>query len=214
MAIARTRETKTQSFYDQIADIQHLAQRLIGYRTSLTKYLASLDLKIASDSLVLDAGCGTGLATLALHSAGYRPRKTFALDLSFNSLTVAREQFVNDRTARAAEIEEVQGNLLSLPFEDESFDVILTCGALEYVPLDDGMQELARVLKPNGMMILIPVRPSPISAVLEIIYNFKTHSIREIRRISGRYFNFVSNHKFPITEPISWSKTSFLLQKK
>lgn len=214
MAKAKIKKTKTQNFYDQIADVQHLAQRLIGYRTSLTKYLRSLELNINSDSLVLDAGCGTGLATLALHSAGYRPRKTFALDLSFNSLTVARQQFRNDRTARAREIEEVQGNLLSLPFESESFDAILTCGALEYVPLDAGMQELARVLKPNGMMVMIPVRPSPISAVLEIIYNFKTHSAREVRKISGRYFNFVGNHKFPITEPISWSKTSFLLRKK
>jgi ubiquinone/menaquinone biosynthesis C-methylase UbiE len=214
MAKATTKKTKTQSFYDQIADVQHLAQRLIGYRTSLMKYLRSLELNINSDSIVLDAGCGTGLATLSLHSAGYRPRKTFALDLSFNSLTVAREQFNNDRTAHADEIEELQGNLLSLPFADETFDAILTCGALEYVPLEPGIRELARVLKPSGMMVLIPVRPSPISAVLEIIYNFKTHSTREVRKISNRYFNFIGNHKFPITEPISWSKTSFLLQKK
>jgi ubiquinone/menaquinone biosynthesis C-methylase UbiE len=207
-------KTKTQNFYDQIADVQNLAQKLIGYRASLTKYLRSLELGLDSDSTVLDAGCGTGLATLALYSAGYRPKKTFSLDLSFNSLTVAKQQFEGDKEARPEDIDEVQGNLLSLPFEGETFDAVLTCGALEYVPLDAGMKELARVLKPDGILVLIPVRPSPISAVLEIIYNFKTHSIRDMRKTSGRYFNLVGNHKFPITEPISWSKTSFLLQKK
>ncbi|HEY0048842.1 MAG TPA: class I SAM-dependent methyltransferase, partial [Pyrinomonadaceae bacterium] len=149
--------TKTQDLYDRIADVQNLAMKINGYRDSVAKYLRSLELDIKPDSLVLDAGSGTGLVTLALYSAGYHPKKTFALDISYNSLTVAAQQFHEDKQVTAEDVEPVQGNLLSLPFRDESFDVVLTCGALEYVPLDNGLQELARVLKKDGTLVLIPV---------------------------------------------------------
>jgi ubiquinone/menaquinone biosynthesis C-methylase UbiE len=207
-------KTKAQHFYDRIADFHNLAMKLNGYRPSLAKYLKSLELEITPESVVLDAGCGTGLATLALYSAGYRPKKTIAFDLSFNSLTVAREQFAEDKKVRNSEVNELQGNLLAIPLADNSVDFIITCGALEYVPIETGIQEISRVLKPNGELIFIPVRRSPISAVLEIIYDFKTHKTREVRRALQTNFRLVSNHKFPITEPISWSKISFHLQKK
>ena len=206
--------SKTQTFYDRIADVHNLAMKINGYRDSVANYLSSLDLGLDSDSLVLDAGCGTGLVTLALYKAGYRPKRTFALDLSFKSLEVAKEQFAGDKQVREKEVAPVQGNLLSLPFADATFDAVLTCGALEYVPLEIGLKELARVLRRDGILILIPVRPSVVGAVLEILYNFKTHPIEEVREISQKYFNIVGDYKFPITDPIGWSKMLFLLQKK
>ncbi len=207
-------DSKTQSFYDRIADVHNLAMKINGYRDSVAKYLRSLDLNLDSDSLVLDAGCGTGLVTLALYAADYRPKKTFALDLSFNSLLVAREQFEADEKARAEAIEEIQGNLLSLPFADATFDAVLTCGALEYVPLEAGLAELARVLKRDGILIFIPVRPSIVGSVLEVLYNFKTHPIEKVKENSERYFEIAGDYDFPLTEPIGWSKKLFLLRKK
>lgn len=206
--------SKTQTFYDRIADVHNLAMKINGYRDSVAKYLRSLDLKLDSDSLVLDAGCGTGLVTLALYKAGYRPKKTLALDLSFKSLGVAKEQFANDKRVPDGEAIAVQGNLLSLPFEDEKFDAIVTCGALEYVPLDVGLSEMARVLKKDGILILIPIRPSIVGSVLEVLYNFKTHPLKDVKANAEHYFDIVGNYKFPITDPIGWSKMLFLLRKK
>jgi len=204
---------KTQSFYDRIAEVQSLAMKLNGYRDSVAKYLRSLDLNLGPDSFVLDGGSGTGLVTLALNDAGYRPRKTIAFDISHNSLKVSRGQFRKEKMIKPGRVAAVQGNILNLPFADQSFDLVLTCGVLEYVSLDDGLRELARVLKPKAKLVLIPVRPSIVSSVLELLYNFKTHPIRDVRKISQRYFSIVGNHKFPIHEPISWSKTIFLLEK-
>jgi len=39
-------KTKTQSFYDRIADVHNLALKVNGYRTSVAKYLRSLDLNL------------------------------------------------------------------------------------------------------------------------------------------------------------------------
>jgi ubiquinone/menaquinone biosynthesis C-methylase UbiE len=207
-------KTKTQNFYDRIADVHNLALKLNGYRQSVEKYLKSLDLRIDENSLVLDAGSGTGIVTLGFHSAGFRPRKTVALDLSYNSLKVAREEFEKDKKTDDRNVTPVQGNILHMPFADETFDLVLSCGVLEYVPLDEGLREMARVLKTGAKLVFIPVKPSLVGSVLEILYNFKIHPIKNVRKISQQYFNIIGRHKFPVTQPIGWSKTIFLLEKK
>ena len=147
-------QSKTQNFYDRIADVHNLILRVNGYRNSVAKYLTSLDLKIDENSYVLDAGSGTGIVTLGFQSAGFRPKKSIALDLSFNSLQVSREQFEKDKQTDPNNICAVQGNVLELPFADETFDLIITCGVLEYVPLDAGLGEFARVLKSGAKLVL------------------------------------------------------------
>lgn len=209
-----SRKSKTQNFYDRIADVHNLTMRVNGYRASVAKYLRSLNLQLDRNSLVLDAGSGTGLVTLAFQGAGFRPKKIIAYDLSLNSLKIAREQFQKDKKTDAENIAPVQGNVLFLPFADETFDLVFSCGVLEYVPLEKGLQEMARVLKPGAKLVFIPVKPSFVGAFLEILYKFKIHPLEDVRKISQTYFNIVGNHKFPLTEPISWSKTIFLLEKK
>jgi ubiquinone/menaquinone biosynthesis C-methylase UbiE len=207
-------EKKTQSFYDRIADVHNLALKVNGYRKSVANYLRSLDLKLGPDSFVLDAGSGTGIVTLGFQDAGLAVRSTIALDLSGNSLKIARDQFEKEKKIDATKIAPVQGNVLQLPFSDNVFDLVLTCGVLEYVSLDDGLRELSRVLKPGGKLVFIPVKPSFVGTVLELLYKFKIHPLDDVKRISQRYFSLVGNHEFPTTEPISWSKTVFLLEKK
>ena len=203
---------KTQSFYDRIADVHNFALKLNGYRRSVARYLRSLDLNIGPDSVVLDAGSGTGIVTMSLLDSGFKPKRVVALDLSFNSLRISREQFAKKK--RYSPIVGVQGNILDLPFDDGAFDMVMTCGVLEYVNLDDGLRELSRVLKPNGKLVLLPVKAGIVGSMLEILYNFKIHPLNDVRRVSRQYFNIVGNHEFPINEPISWSKTIFLLEKK
>lgn len=210
----KLRKSKTQNFYDRIADVHNLAMKLNGYRQSVSKFLKSLDLEIDANSLVLDAGSGTGIITSGFYHAGFSPKQTIAFDLSFNLLKVSREQFGKDKKTKGQNIEFVQGNILNFPFADETFDLILTCGVLEYVPLDDGLKEMARVLKAGAKLVFIPVKPSLVGSVLEILYKFKTHRLEDVRKISAQYFKTLGNYEFPITEPIGWSKTIFLLEKK
>jgi ubiquinone/menaquinone biosynthesis C-methylase UbiE len=211
-AAAATTRKKTQSFYDRIADVHNFALKLNGYRRSVAKYLRSLDLELGPDSTVLDAGSGTGIVTMSLLDSGFRPKKVVALDLSFNSLRVSREQFEKKR--KYDDVEVTQGNILTLPFAENTFDMVMTCGVLEYVNLDDGLKELSRVLKPNGKLVLLPVKAGIVGSMLEILYNFKIHPLNDVKRVSTQYFDIVGNHEFPINEPISWSKTIFLLEKK
>lgn len=50
---------------------------------------------------------------------------------------------------------DVKADICNLPFEDNNYDIILCNHVLEHIPDDTkAMQELYRVLKPNGMAIL------------------------------------------------------------
>ena len=206
-------KTKPQDLYDRIADVQKLAMKINGYRSSVAKYLRNLKLDINPDSLVLDAGCGTGIVTLALQEAGYRPRRIEAIDLSFKSLAVARDEF-RSRRRLANRTDAIQSNVLRMPFPDDTFDLVIMCRVLDYSPLDDGLRDSARVLKKADPLVLLPVKASVVGSMLELLYNFKIHPLKSVRESASKYFNIVGNHEFPITEPISWSKTIFLLEKK
>jgi len=206
-------KNKHQELYDRIADVQKLAMKINGYRSSVAKYLRNLNLKINKDSLILDAGCGAGIVTLALPEARSKPPRVQAIDLSFKSLSVARDEF-KQRRRLATRTDTVQSNVLQMPFPDDTFDLVLMCGVLEYTPLDAGLRESARVLKKGAPLVLLPVKPSIVGSMLELLYNFKIHPINSVRETAAKYFNIVGNHEFPITEPISWSKTIFLLEKK
>jgi len=210
----KPRKTKTQNFYDRIAEVHNLTLKVNGYRVSVAKFLRSLDLKVDRNTSVLDAGCGTGLVTLGFYDAGFKPGKTVALDLSKASLKLAMEQFGKEKKTKAKKIIGVQGNVLHLPFEDESFDLIFSCGVLEYVPIDEGLREMSRVLKSHGRLVFIPVKPSLVGSMLEFLYNFKIHPLESVKASARKYFNIVGNHKFPVAEPIAWSKAIFLLEKK
>ena len=210
---AKPSKTKTQSFYDRIADVHNIALRMNGYRASVSKYLCSLELGLDERSMVLDAGSGTGIVSLGFADAKLPHAGLVAFDLSHKSLELANEAFRDSKKVDDRKIIAIQGNVLETPFADSSFDLVLTCGVLEYVSLDDGLKELSRVLKPGGKLVFIPVKPSLVGSVLELLYKFKIHPIEDVKRISQRYFKIVGNHEFPIREPIAWSKTVFLLEK-
>lgn len=205
------KKDKTQSFYDRIADVHNFALKINGYRASVAKYLRSLDLGLTKDSAVLDAGSGTGIVSLGFLDSKLPAKAFVAFDLSHKSLQIAAKEF---QRYNADHFTAVQGNVLTMPFANDHFDLVVTCGVLEYVPLDIGLQEMARVLKPGGKLVFIPVKPSIVGTVLEILYKFKIHPVEDVRKISQQYFKIVGNHKFPLNEPISWSKSIFLLEKK
>ena len=205
-------EARAGSYYDKIAGLYELTFKLNGYGRSLDEYFANYPLPVSRGAKILDAGCGTGLLTLALLRAIHFPVKITALDLSATSIEAARRA-VCDSPVRTRDASFTQGNLLSLPFADETFDMVVTSGALEYVPLSDGMNELARVISPGGHLLHIPCRPSPASTFLEILFRFKHHPPRDVMRQTERHFQMVHHYRFPPLQVIGWSKSAILAQR-
>lgn len=202
----------TGSFYDRIAGLYDITFKFNGYSRSLEKYLEEQLPPLPAQARVLDAGCGTGLLTLALLKVLDQPLRITAIDLSSSSLATA-SRAVAENSGRTQSVRFAQANLLQLPFADDSFDLIMTSGVLEYVSLSEGFGELARVIRPGGYMLHLPVRPSLPSKLLEVMFRFKAHPPREVEKQTTRHFRIVDNHRFPPLEPIGWTKTAVLAQK-
>lgn len=105
---------------------------------------------IRQGSRVLDVGCGTGYTTEAVLKR---------LELGeVNGIDLTPQQL--RKAARKLKPEEValnlsRGDAENLPFKDETFDAVVSVGALEYFPHPKrAVQEMARVVKPGGRVVV------------------------------------------------------------
>jgi ubiquinone/menaquinone biosynthesis C-methylase UbiE len=103
-------------------------------------------LKPGCGEKILDAGCGTGVFTFDLLSAG---ADVIGLDLSLPMLKKAGEKF------KGYSFEMVLGNIASLPFPEGSFDKVVSVTALEFVENGTGaLRELSRVTRKGGCIVV------------------------------------------------------------
>jgi SAM-dependent methyltransferase len=107
---------------------------------------------IGTGNRVLDVGCGTGvLAREALRRVG-QEGQVVGLDLNEGMLAVAA------RTE--PKVEWRQGEAASLPFEDSSFDVVVSQFALMYFPdRVASLREMWRTLEPGGRLAIAAWAP-------------------------------------------------------
>jgi len=101
---------------------------------------------VSPDDDVLDVACGTGNA--ALPAARKRARVT-GLDLVPKLLDQGRSA----ADAEGLEVTWVEGDAEQLPFEDQSFDVVLSTFGCMFAPRHEvAAAEIARVLRPGGRL--------------------------------------------------------------
>ncbi len=101
---------------------------------------------LAGQKRVLDAGCGLGYGSARL---ARRTQDVFALDNAFEPLLQASTQYEPEGVRFA------QGDVTSLPFRSESFDVVVAFEVIEHLENWQGfLAEMERVLAPAGQLIV------------------------------------------------------------
>lgn len=104
--------------------------------------------RLSPQARVLDIACGTGAVT-RLAAQRIATGRVVGLDSNPGMLVVART------ANKGASIEWQEGNALSLPFEDSSFDVVLCQLGLQFFPDRSlALREMERVLAPSGRVAL------------------------------------------------------------
>lgn len=121
---------------------------------SLTKQLFLRE-KVTKDTAILDVGCGTGL-TSAYLAKQFRCHVT-ALDNNKVMLEKARRRFRQTRLP----IRLAYGTTEQLPFEDESFDFLLSESVTIFTNVATSLGEYQRVIKPQGIFLGIEMVVDP-----------------------------------------------------
>ena len=122
---------------------ENIVQRKKGYfdyttRRMFDKYLPDLDRK-----RVLDVGCGTGLSMEYFRERG---AMTSGIDITFTSVKYANEN----------RLKAIEADARSLPYKDNSFDIVYSIGVIEHFnETQRALEEQVRVCRPGGVVIAV-----------------------------------------------------------
>lgn len=110
-------------------------------------------LKIQSNSVLLDVGCGGGKTVDKLCKA-VGNGKVYGVD--YSPLCVKKSQKLNQKNILCSKAEILQASVSELPFEDEKFDFVTAVETYYFWPdkLED-LKEIYRVLKRGGKILLV-----------------------------------------------------------
>ena len=101
---------------------------------------------------VLDIGCGAGVDTLIAAMMAGPAGKAVGIDLTDEMLQRA-EANLGQTDLKNVTFKKASGE--ELPFEDNSFDVVTSNGAINLIPDKTAtMKEIMRVLKPEGRLMI------------------------------------------------------------
>ena len=135
-------------------------------------------IKIGDNLRVLDVGCGTGYTTL-----GVLNRRDVGEVVCLDMNPVQLNRACKNLHSKKAMLSISRGDAENLPFVDESFDAVISVGAIEYFPDPERvLKELARVANPNGNIIVCGPESAWFSkfALNRVFY---TPSVKEMERI-------------------------------
>ncbi len=163
---------------------------------------------------ILDIGCGPGMQTIEL--AKLSNGRIDALD--------NHQPFLEDLKRRAEEeglserINAVNGDMLSLKYEDNSFDLIWCEGAIFVIGFEKGLREWRRLLTDNGYLVvselpwLKPNPPEEIRKFMEELYP-AIKTVEENLKIARKTGYRVVNH-FVLPEKSWWTNYYTPLEAK
>ena len=140
-------QEKIVKMFDEIAPSYDLVNRIVSFGSdkSWREKAIKETLKYIKNPKVLDVACGSGdmieIWKKYIH-------KITGLDASKGMLEIAKKRF--------PEIKFYQGLAQNLPFEDESFDCLsISFGIRNVVEIDKAINEFKRVLKKDGILLIL-----------------------------------------------------------
>lgn len=171
----RPKGAQVEEMFDNIAPAYDFINRAMtfgidrGWRKKVVKSVAA-----AQPKAILDVATGTGDLAIQLASAVTDATVT-GIDLSEGMLSVGRKKVEDAQLDNRVVL--TQGDCLALPFPDNSFDVVTVAfGVRNFEHLDKGYSEMARVLRPGGMLFVLELT-TPTSPIVNPFYKLYTKGV-------------------------------------
>lgn len=127
---------------------------------------------IGPQHVVLELGAGAGSHTLALARSGAR---VIATDISPHSLAYLERRLA----AQAANVQTQVADMETLPFAENTFDVVACAGSLSYGDPVRVNSEIRRVLRPGGCFICVDsLNHNPVYRLNRLIHCYRGNRSR------------------------------------
>ncbi|MDO7905079.1 demethylmenaquinone methyltransferase [Paenibacillus sp. JX-17] len=151
---AKPKEQFVHEVFESIAGKYDVMNDILSFRRHKAwRKLTMRKMDMRPGDTAIDLCCGTCDWTLSMAQAS-ESGHIVGLDFSRNMLDVG--QYKIDQQSRGKQITLVQGNAMSLPYEDNSFDYATIGFGLRNVPdLRQVLQEMQRVVKPGGRVVCL-----------------------------------------------------------
>jgi len=169
-----TKKTQVTHMFDGISKSYDLLNRIItlGIDVLWRKRVVKL-LQKEQPKSILDIATGTG--DLVLELAKINADKIIGLDISPGMLEIGKQKVKNKKLEDRIDMQ--LGDSEALPFNKETFDgVTIAFGVRNFENLELGLQEIFRVLKPNGALVVLETAV-PQNRLLRSLYSLYTQKI-------------------------------------
>lgn len=145
---------------------------------------AIAELKSAQPKLILDVATGT--ADVALETAKQlSPDQIIGIDISTKMLDIGRAKISKRGLDTLIELKE--GDSENLPFADNTFDAITVAfGVRNFENLEQGLQEMYRVLKPEGKLVVLEFSKPQIFPFKQLYKFYFRNILPAIGKITSR----------------------------
>lgn len=121
-----------------------------------------------SPSYILDVATGTG--DLAIELSKLNPKAITGVDIAVNMLNIGKQKIQKKHLSQIITFEE--GDAENLRFDTETFDAVTVAfGVRNFETLQKGLQEMYRVIVPNGILVVLEFS-KPRLFPFKQIYNF------------------------------------------
>ena len=147
---------------------------------------------------LLDVGCGTGPMAPTLLQRGW---EFHGLDIAPKMIEHARRRFASEPRAKF-----YVGKIEQATFPTAHFDAVIAMGLLEYLndaELAAAMKEMARVLKPGGVMIISVIQPRSLDSIIRRGLALPTRIFKPLYlKLRGKQFDLdgLTHRQFSVTE--------------
>ena len=175
---------QVRQMFDSIAPAYDFMNRAMTMGIDIWwRKLAVKRLKRLHPTRLLDVATGTGDFAIQLHRS-LQPQHITGIDLSQGMLDEAMRKVKEKGLEKDISFE--QGDCMALPMQDEAFDAVTVAfGVRNFEHLLQGYREMARVLKPGGMLCVLELS-TPTNPIIRWFYDLYTlHIIPAIGTIKS-----------------------------
>lgn len=180
--------------FDGIANRYDFLNRLLSFRIDkLWRKKVIKKLMPFQPKHILDVATGT--ADLALALTALQPTSITGIDISAGMLEIGRQKVAKNRMAGIIKLEKADSE--NLPFEGNTFDAVTVAfGVRNFENLTKGLQEIHRVLQPDGQFVILEfskVKKAPLKQFYHFYFRYITPLIGKLFSKDAKAYTYLPN---------------------